>query len=86
MRALSMLIGCLAIAACVTAPGGGPARYDPKATPHYHAQCRVCGSLTDVRAAADGHIRGRSALPQGFEIEQIRVTLVGRCRRCRRAR
>jgi len=43
----------------------------------------VCGSLIDLPARADGHIRGRTPLPDGFEVEAIRVTLVGRCPRCR---
>ena len=70
------------LAGCVTS-GGAPYRYEANAEPHYHAQCRVCGSLVDVPAKADGHIRGRTPLPEGFEIEEIRVTLIGRCPRCR---
>lgn len=70
------------LAGCVT-DGGAPYRYEGNAEPHYHAQCRVCGSLIDVPAKADGHIRGRTPLPEGFEIEEIRVTLLGRCPRCR---
>ncbi|MFQ5699801.1 MAG: Fur family transcriptional regulator [Myxococcota bacterium] len=69
------------LAGCVT-DGGAPYRYDANTEPHYHAQCRVCGSLVDVPAKADGQIRGRTPLPEGFEVEQIRVTLVGRCPRC----
>lgn len=83
-EALDVLVGA-SLAGCVTGAGGGPSRYEPNATPHYHAHCRVCGSLMDVHAAADGHIRGRSALPEGFEVEEIQVTLLGRCRRCRDA-
>ena len=70
------------LASCVT-DAGAPYRYEANAAPHYHAQCRVCGSLIDVPAKADGHIRGRTPLPEGFETEQIRVTLLGRCPRCR---
>lgn len=65
--------------------GGLPLRYEANPDPHYHAECRVCGSLIDVPASADGHIRGRTPLPEGFEVEQIRVTLVGRCPRCKNA-
>lgn len=70
------------LARCVT-DGGSPYRYEANTAPHYHAQCRVCGSLIDMPAAADGHIRGRTALPEGFEVEEIRVTVIGRCPRCR---
>lgn len=70
------------LAGCVTS-GGAPYRYEANAEPHYHAQCRVCGSLEDVNPSADGHIRGRTRLPEGFEIEALQVTLLGRCPRCR---
>ena len=79
--ALDSLVGT-GLAACVS-DAGVPYRYEANAAPHYHAQCRVCGSLIDVPAKADGHIRGRTPLPEGFEIEEIRVTLLGRCPRCR---
>lgn len=81
-EALDALVGA-SLAGSLTGIAGGPTRYEPNASPHYHAQCRICGSLNDVRAAADGHIRGRSSLPEGFEIDEIHVTLLGRCRRCR---
>ena len=70
------------LAACVTHTGA-PHRYDGNTAPHYHVQCHVCGALTDVPANADRQIRGRTPLPEGFEIEEIRVTLLGRCPRCR---
>lgn len=70
------------LAGCVT-DAGTPYRYEGNAGPHYHAHCRVCGSLVDVPAKADGHIRGRTPLPEGFDIDEIRVTLLGRCHRCR---
>jgi len=81
--ALEALVGA-GLASCVTG-GGTPYRYEANAAPHYHAQCRVCGSLVDVPASADGHIRGRTRLPEGFEVDEIRVTLVGRCPGCRDA-
>lgn len=81
--ALDSLVGA-GLAACVN-DVGAPSRYEANAEPHYHAQCRVCGSLLDLPASADGQIRGRTPLPEGFEVEEIRVTLVGRCPRCRDA-
>ena len=80
-EALDSLVG-VGLASLVT-DMGSPFRYEANAEPHYHAQCRVCGSLIDVPASADGHIRGRTDLPDGFEIEEIRVLLLGRCPRCR---
>lgn len=61
---------------------GGPTRFEAAGERHYHAHCRHCGRLFDVPATAAGAIRGRSALPEGFRVEQIHVTLEGRCLRC----
>ena len=79
--ALDVLVNA-GLAACVT-DAGAPYRYEANAAPHYHAHCRVCGSLADLPAKADGHIRGRTPLPEGFEVDEIRVTLLGRFPRCR---
>jgi len=73
------------LAACVT-DGGEPYRYEAQNAPHYHARCRACGRLYDLEARADGHIRGRTDVPEGFVVERISVTLVGRCPRCRHDR
>jgi Fe2+ or Zn2+ uptake regulation protein len=70
------------LASCVT-EGGEPYRYEANREPHYHARCRVCGRLYDLPSRADGHIRSKTAIPEGFEIERIAVTIVGRCPRCR---
>jgi Fe2+ or Zn2+ uptake regulation protein len=43
----------------------------------------VCGRLLDLPGHANGPIRGKTPLPEGFEVERISVTLVGRCPRCR---
>ena len=70
------------LAACVT-EGGEPYRYEAQHDPHYHARCRVCGRLLDLEGHSDGHIRARTAIPEGFDVERISVTIVGRCTRCR---
>lgn len=62
---------------------GEPYRYEARAEPHYHAICLVCGRLSDVPASADGQIRGRADLPEGFHVEKIDVTIRGVCLRCR---
>jgi Fe2+ or Zn2+ uptake regulation protein len=62
--------------------GGEASRYEAGSAPHYHARCRVCGRLFDLPARADGHVRGRTPLPEGFAVETVRVTLEGRCLRC----
>lgn len=63
--------------------GGAAARYEVERERHYHAECRVCGRLFDVAPSADGPIRGRSALPEGFLVEVIHVRIEGRCLHCR---
>jgi Fe2+ or Zn2+ uptake regulation protein len=70
------------LASCVV-EGGGPHRYEGRSEPHYHARCSACGSLEDLAPSSDGHIRTRTALPEGFAVQRIAVTLVGRCARCR---
>lgn len=70
------------LASRVTAVGE-PYRYEARPEPHYHATCRVCGRLYDVPASADPQIRGRTALPEGFHVEKIDVTIRGVCLRCR---
>jgi Fe2+ or Zn2+ uptake regulation protein len=72
------------LASCVT-EGGEPYRYEAQSAPHYHARCRVCGRLYDVDARSDSHIRRRTDVPDGFVVECVSVTLVGRCSRCRDA-
>jgi Fe2+ or Zn2+ uptake regulation protein len=70
------------LAACV-ADGNGPAHYEARVTPHYHARCRVCDRLFDVPADVDGAIRGGTKLPEGFALEVISVILRGVCAPCR---
>lgn len=70
------------LASCVV-EGGEPYRYEGRNDPHYHARCRVCGRLEDLKAHSDGHIRARTAIPEGFAVERISVAIVGRCPRCR---
>jgi Fe2+ or Zn2+ uptake regulation protein len=79
-EALGSLVGA-GLAACVT-DGGEPYRYEANSAPHYHARCRVCGALQDLVGGADGHIRARTNLPEGFAVERISVVVVGRCARC----
>jgi Fe2+ or Zn2+ uptake regulation protein len=72
------------LAACVT-DGGEPYRYESDRTPHYHARCRVCGRLDDLDVDLDEQICARSPIPEGFRVERVAVTFVGRCPRCRNA-
>lgn len=62
---------------------GEPYRYEARQEPHDHATCRVCGRMYDVPGNAEALIRRRTTLPEGFEVEQIDVTFLGTCLRCR---
>jgi Fe2+ or Zn2+ uptake regulation protein len=64
--------------------GGRAARYEARPGRHDHAWCRVCGRLFDVPARSDASIRSRAELPEGFQVENIQVTLEGCCARCAR--
>lgn len=69
------------LAACVT-DGGEPFQYEAETSPHYHARCRLCDRLFDLPARANAQVRGLSAVPEGFRVEAISVTLRGVCLRC----
>lgn len=62
---------------------GEPYRYEARQEPHDHATCRVCGRMYDLPGNAEALIRRRTTLPEGFEVEQIDVTFLGTCLRCR---
>jgi Fur family ferric uptake transcriptional regulator len=64
--------------------GDGPACYEAQRERHWHALCRGCGALHDVPTTAERALRG-TALPRGFQTEEIRVVIEGRCARCRSA-
>lgn len=47
---------------------------------HAHLYCRVCGTLTDVPGEAPAW-----TVPDGFEVDDVQVTILGRCATCRAA-
>ncbi len=79
------ILGALVEAGLASRVGdaGGAARFEARSDPHYHASCRICGRMYDLPASADSQIRGRAALPEGFRVEHIEVTIRGLCMRCR---
>ena len=64
------------------AQGGGPARYEIPCQRHDHARCRVCGQLFDVPELVAPRRRSRAAAPAGFQVEQVHITIEGRCSGC----
>lgn len=60
-------------------PAGSPALYElGDDGDHHHAVCRGCGAVADVPATGRRILR---AAP-GFVVEDVEVTLWGRCRAC----
>jgi Fe2+ or Zn2+ uptake regulation protein len=59
----------------------GVAVYDSRTDPHDHAVCRVCGRMFDLEP---GRISAAHA-PDGFQVEQAQLQVVGVCADCQRA-
>lgn len=57
-------------------------RVDPNVTRHHHFKCVRCGRIEDVPYGilTAAHV-GRHA--KGYHVEEVRVVMEGRCRRCR---
>lgn len=58
-------------------------RFDARLDGHHHLLCRVCGSLADFDDAALGAIA--PSVPDGFAVDEVAVTCLGVCARCRRS-
>ncbi len=61
---------------------GDEIRYDYNVAPHYHAHCRSCGRVADVRAHGmpENGLRGEAAC--GFQVEGYSVEFFGVCKDC----
>jgi Fe2+ or Zn2+ uptake regulation protein len=68
--------------ATIFTEGGEPYRYEGKTEPHFHVRCRVCGNLVDLPPTGQGRLRTQDGIPEGFMVERVQLTVVGRCRRC----
>ena len=74
------LLADLGLAARVHA--GRAVRYDPRADPHHHLVCDVCGAVVDLDAEVDlrpalERLRATGAVPTGAEL-----LVRGRCAAC----
>lgn len=85
LKTVYEILGVLVEAGLATRVGdaSGAARFEARSEPHHHASCRVCGRMFDVPASGDSQIRRRVALPTGFQIEQVELTIRGVCMGCR---
>ena len=59
-------------------------RFDANVTPHANLICTACGRITDYDGCDDvlQTLRDRAASDAGFELEQHRLDLYGRCAPC----
>lgn len=64
--------------------GDAAARYDIRTDHHYHTRCLDCGKLWDLEARDGSEIIKRIKPQPGFEVQDYRVELLGRCQECRR--
>jgi Fur family transcriptional regulator, peroxide stress response regulator len=77
-KALETLVSCgLAVKLSY---GDASARYDARTDDHLHSRCLRCGMVRDVPAAAVPH--PRVDVGDGFQVEGIRMEVVGFCRDC----
>jgi Fur family peroxide stress response transcriptional regulator len=57
-------------------------RVDPNVTRHHHFKCVRCGRIEDVpyEILTAAHVAGHA---KGYHVEEVRVVMEGRCKRCR---
>jgi Fe2+ or Zn2+ uptake regulation protein len=64
------------------ATGGGPLLFDPRTSPHAHAVCRDCGTISDVEfPEASARALGAAAGPD-FRADHAELVVWGRCGAC----
>ncbi len=61
---------------------GNEIRYDYNVMPHYHAHCKMCGKVADVRAQGmpENGLKGEAMC--GFQVEGYSVEFFGICKDC----
>ena len=64
--------------------GDAAARYDIRTDHHYHTRCLGCGELRDLESAKGLKLLQQLVPESGFEVEDYRLELLGRCRDCKR--
>jgi Fe2+ or Zn2+ uptake regulation protein len=64
------------------ATGGGALLFDSRTSPHAHAVCRDCGTVTDVEIS-EANARALShAGDSDFQVDHAEVVIWGRCASC----
>ena len=62
---------------------GDEIRYDYNVMPHYHAHCRECGRVADVRTEGIPESGLKGVAECGFSVEGYSVEFFGVCADCR---
>ena len=65
------------------ATGDSFARFDGNSEPHHHLVCRRCGAIADYYDAPslEDCTPSKAAL-DGFEVDSIKINLIGTCAEC----
>ena len=79
---LEALVQCGAVSKLTY--GDASARYDIRTDHHYHTRCLECGKIWDLDAGEGAELLKRIKPQAGFEVQDYRLELLGRCRGCRR--
>ena len=79
---LEALVQCGAVSKLTY--GDASARYDIRTDHHYHTRCLSCGKIWDLDAKEGAELMKKIKPQAGFEVQDYRLELLGRCRECRR--
>lgn len=79
---LEALVQCGAVSKLTY--GDASARYDIRTDHHYHTRCLECGKIWDLDAKEGAELLRKIRPQAGFEVQDYRLELLGRCRECRR--
>lgn len=62
--------------------GDSSSRFDANMHEHYHIICRHCGKIVDFEYPSLVKVEEEAAKVTGFEVENHRMEIYGRCRTC----
>ncbi|NEW09137.1 peroxide-responsive transcriptional repressor PerR [Paenibacillus sp. SYP-B3998] len=62
--------------------GDSSSRFDADMTDHYHAQCEVCGKITDFDYPPLLDVEETAAFQTGFQVRGYRLEVYGVCTDC----
>ena len=65
---------------------GAATRFDGKTHRHHHLVCIRCNRIVDLESSSLDEVPLPKGKPQGFEIHDFSVQLIGMCRDCRKGK